>query len=232
MRFAFLLLFFVLPPAAFVGAQPFRCSPIATAQNYKIPLSRVSRPTAPLIGKGSTTQMTLLSEDEAAQIQKWAAQHPEIPWRHAEFGCNVRAYKLNRLLEDQGIVSAKIFAEVAKTESKDRLYVVNPYVDAQKTETVFHVAAVIMVKNKKGLAQPYIIDATMFPDRMVTLEEWVQTLKKHKPTMNVETFFANRFQLTSDNPNLQNYPEMYEQNVKMNLEKMMPVHQQRLKSTR
>lgn len=180
--------------------------------------------TATLYSKDNNQKISLsvLSEDDAANIFNDLASRDDIPFGYPMDGCYARAHKMVRIMEDQGIIAGKAFVEG------------NLFIDTKFGEVgwSYHVAPVILVKTG-GKIQPYILDPSMF-NKPVPYDTWKsKMLEKKKATFDRE-YFTNRFAYDPDDRNVKYTDYQDEQlqdmnNTNRNFNRMLFMYNQQMK---
>lgn len=128
--------------------------------------------------------LTVVSEEKARELFDMLRTQPDIPFLYPQDGCYSRAHRMARLLEDRGIISAKIFVTGNLQIETDR----SPegYVGWN-----WHVAPAILVR-KNGVVIPMVIDPAIF-STPVTVSEWTGAQTKHQYARIDSVYLANRF---------------------------------------
>lgn len=127
---------------------------------------------------------SILSVEKAQKIFNELATRPEIPFQYPEDGCYARAHRMCQLMEEQGIISEKIFADGnlrVETDSSPDGFV----------EWAWHVAPVVMVA-KDGKPTPMVFDPSLF-DHPVTINDWIEHMTGTPKTQVNTKYFTTRF---------------------------------------
>lgn len=141
-----------------------------------------------------------VSPEKAKQIFDQMACESGIPFDFVMNGCESRAHKMARILEEQGI-------HVGKTFITGDLKVSSAKHPNEPLLFKYHVAPIIWVKEKDGSHHQYVIDPSLF-NGPVRVEAWRKRLSMNAES-NVKTFNTNRFQL---GPNERPVAEWLEEN--------------------
>jgi hypothetical protein len=149
---------------------------------------------------------TILSRDEANKVFSQLSHIQTIPFDYVEEGCPARAMAMSRVLDEEGITSARVFAnapyhfKVSWTLQSKRVSDDLIRVDTKKSkkgyvEWVFHTAIVVYVDDGKTII-PMVLDPSLF-DRPVSVENWKGIMKTTKPN-DIEIHFHKRFDYFQD----------------------------------
>lgn len=120
----------------------------------------------------------VVSEAEAQMLFNRALEMNDIAWGFKEDGCYARAHLMARRFEEMGF-------DVDKAWIKGNLVVETP---DKKIEWNFHVAPVVYVRDKNGVAKPWIIDPSMM-EKAAPLEEWTGRMTSKSPGGTVRTTY-------------------------------------------
>jgi hypothetical protein len=149
---------------------------------------------------------TVLKSDEANKVFSQLALIQAIPFDYVEEGCYARAMAMSRVLDEEGITSARIFANAPyhfkvnwrleyKRIADDLIRVDTKKSKKGYVEWVFHTAPVVYVDNGKTIV-PMVFDPSLF-DRPVTVEAWKGIMKTTHPN-DLEIHFHKRFDYFQD----------------------------------
>ena len=129
-------------------------------------------------GINSHSVPRVVSEAEAQELFKKAQGMDDIAWGFKEDGCYARAHLMARRFEEMGY-------DVDKAWIKGDLVV---QAGDKKIEWNFHVAPVVYVRDKNGIAKPWIIDPSMM-ERAAPLEDWTGRMTSKSPGGTVRTTY-------------------------------------------
>ena len=152
----------------------------------QFPDRSVSKGTA-IDANGKTIDISVVSEGYVRELFDEMAAQKHIPFGYPEDGCHARAHEMTRLLEDKGIIAAKVFVEGdlrVDTENSPKGYV----------SWWFHVAPILKVK-KDGKEEVYVIDPSIFSEA-VPLQEWLAIQTSHEDGRQDEVYKTRRFNYT------------------------------------
>lgn len=137
---------------------------------------------------GKTFSVSVLSEVDAKKIFNKLATQKHIAYKYTQDGCNPRAHEMARIMDNEGIVSGKMFAE-------GRLVV-----PGSPSATYFHVAPFILV-NRNGKIQQMVLDPSVFKEP-VSVDKWSKSLTQAKDTKLVTVYATKRFNYVPADKNL------------------------------
>lgn len=129
-------------------------------------------------------EATVLSEADAQMVYRELKNDRFIAWDGGKNFCNARAHEAARVMNMNGIQSAKIFVSHVNENDKLRMSwtVAGKY--PTSTEWDYHVAAVVLVKGADGKLTPYALDPSTQP-KAVPVETWIGKMIAHKPNMEI-----------------------------------------------
>lgn len=137
--------------------------------------------------RGEDINVSLVSESLAQELFDKVAKKEHIPFGYPEDGCYARAHEMARILEKEGVITAKAFIEGdlrVETSNSPKGYV----------EWWYHVAPIIQVE-VDGKQQPYVIDPSIF-DKPVPIEQWYEVQTSHERGRKDNTYITRRFNYT------------------------------------
>lgn len=105
-----------------------------------------------------------LSLEEAESIFRHVVAMKDIPWAYQKDGCYARAHLVCARLKNLGYDVGKIWVKAHLKDPK-----------AQDTNWHYHVAPMIFV-SIDGAEEARIIDPTLNPEKLLTIEEWLSAL--------------------------------------------------------
>jgi hypothetical protein len=172
-------LFLVLPPA--LVAVPPPEAPV-----------RAERPTQDLFvpQTGQHLALSVLEPDEAQELFKELAGRRDIPHRYLADGNYARAHKMVWILEDQGVVAAKVWAT-------GEFYLDWAFGEAGLR---YHVAPLVYVRGAGRVAVLRVLDPSLF-DQPVTYQVWKAKLLAKAASKLEGGFFTSRFAYDPDERN-------------------------------
>jgi hypothetical protein len=127
-----------------------------------------------------------LSADEAAAVFAELASLDYIPFDYPVDGCFARAHEMSRVMQEQGIASAKVF----NYEAPNRLRV--PGTEFGNIEWGYHVAPIVNVTGSDGVTREMVFDPSLNRDRPMTIEEW-QTASGGPAGQRIETTSSDTY---------------------------------------
>lgn len=135
--------------------------------------------------------LSKIDEKSLQKVFKIIANNEDIPFAYIVDGCYARSHAIARLLDQEQIISGKIFIEG------------DLYFQSKKFDTEigwsYHVANIVLL-SKNGKEIPMVIDPAIKSAPM-TIEEWKGFFLKNKKTKIKEMYFQNRFAYDSDDKN-------------------------------
>lgn len=171
-----------------------------------------------------TLIVSVLSYDELDKIFKMLASQEYIPFKYPEDGCYARAHEMSRILEEKGIITAKVFIEGnlrVETTNSPKGYV----------EWWYHVAPVVKVK-EAGKEAIYVIDPSIF-NKPMPVEKWFEIQTSHDPNAvnSKETYYNERFhyQPMDKNTNMSEFRKEDLEDVKDTMKRYMLIQEDRIK---
>lgn len=152
-----------------------QCSlPIVETRDFKT-LSK-KRPEKTVLDRdGQKQSLSVLSVEEARQIQAYISGQDRLAFGFTESGCVQRAAEIHRILTTQGISSGIIQAFDDSFGGDEGIRVESPPAPAG-TVWKFHTAATIAVA-EKGKTVVKVLDPGLSP-RLLTQSEWLSELQK------------------------------------------------------
>lgn len=135
---------------------------------------------------GNPCVVSEISYEYLVELFKKIAARKDIPFKYPEDGCYARAHEMAMMLEDEGVIAAKVFIE-------GDLKVVTANSPKGYVEWWYHVAPVVKVMSA-GKEVVYVIDPSIY-DRPVPVDEWFAIQTKESKTSKV-TYFNERFHYT------------------------------------
>lgn len=127
------------------------------------------------------TGLTPITLDRAQALFAEVSQNPEIPFSYPD-GCYAKAQKISMLLDEEGVVSAKLFVEG---------HIFHRDLKWGEQFWLFHVATAVQVDGPDGPSF-YLLDPYLAP-RLLSVEEWLKLLQKDRRTQLKKVYFASRF---------------------------------------
>lgn len=135
-------------------------------------------------GTNERIQATVLSPERADELFRKIALSKEISFKVNFSFCNARAHKMAQILENEGVISAKVFIS-------GNLRALTKYDADGFVEWGWHTATAIDVRlNNKDIVM--VIDPALF-SRPVTVEEWSKAMTSLPGTSKDKLYFTNRF---------------------------------------
>ncbi|MBY0413349.1 MAG: hypothetical protein K2Q18_04260 [Bdellovibrionales bacterium] len=128
-----------------------------------------------------TITLSIISSEKATSLFKTLKEDHINSFNLNEEGCFARAHRMAQMLDEEGVLSGKIFAEGSipfKGKNIEGFW-------------SYHTASVILVR-KKGKIIPTVIDPVLF-DKPVSVDEWKKKLLKHPKAKIDRTFYTKRF---------------------------------------
>ncbi|MBT3235280.1 MAG: hypothetical protein HN353_04960 [Bdellovibrionales bacterium] len=179
---------------------------------------------------GKEIEITVVTLDHADQLFHQMATQKHIPFAYPEDGCYARAHEMSRLLEQQGIITGKVFIEGnlrVETSNSPKGYV----------EWWYHVAPIIKVKGDgEGRDQVYVIDPSIF-NRPVPVEEWYDIQTLHADGARDEVYQTRRFNYSPSTKSheMKDYNQDDVENMEKTMQdnlKLQHIRQQREQNTK
>lgn len=141
-----------------------------------------------LRAKGATSLRGAVPLAEAERLFQGAAS-ADIPWSFVADGCFFRAHTVAKMLEDQGVMSEKLWAI---TKGGDLI------IDKDKSRNgysvvVNHVATCVHVERPDGTRARMVIDPSV-ADRLLTEDEWLANMRSATGT-GIEALVMPRFMM-------------------------------------
>lgn len=153
--------------------------------------------------------LSVLTEEKAQEVFNKLASRSDIPFNYAKDGCFARAHKMAMLMDDEKIISGKVFLQ-------------GKFYAQSKSGPVFwtyHVTPVVLV-NMNGKNEVYVMDPSIF-DKPVPLAELKKGLSRSPRSLFLEEYFTNRFSydLNDKDKELANYSDASVSSMNSELEK-------------
>jgi hypothetical protein len=177
-------------------------------------------------GQGEEINVSGISMEYANQLYQELATSNEIQFNFPEVGCEARAHKMTKILEEKGVIAAKVFIQGSKDDETALQY----KTDLSPTGHInweFHVAPILKVKtgkkikievkdgwfSNKEIEVDQYIDMVFDPSTAsgpIPLKLWRNNLLQHKKDKSIHTFYTRRFNYR---PNEKyNTPTKYDEN--------------------
>ncbi len=135
--------------------------------------------------KGRVMNVNIVTPEHAIELFNKMKNQPQIPFDYPADGCYARAHEMSMLLEKEGVITGKAFIEGdlrVETPSSTKGYV----------EWRYHVAPMLVVKERENSYKIYIIDPSIF-DKPVPVEEWQKIQTKHFSGRMEKNYYTKRF---------------------------------------
>lgn len=162
-------------------------------------------------------ELTVVTEDEAQDLFKTLAQRDDLPYDYVLDGNYSRAHKMNRILDDQAIISGKVFLTGEfylrirdKSVEKWLKNSEKPYEAAGYAGLSYVVAPIILVEENKTIST-YVIDPSFF-DKAVPYATWKQKMLSHSKSKLEHEYFTTRFCYDLDDVS-KNLPDYIDENL-------------------
>jgi hypothetical protein len=168
---------------------------------------------------GKEFEVSMISYEYLEEVFKNLASQKHIPFRYPEDGCYARAHEMSSIMEQQKIISGKVFIEGSlrvETTNSPKGYV----------EWWYHVAPIVKVKKGKE-ELVYVLDPSLF-DKPVPVEEWYKIQTKHQnPPKEDKKYYTTRFHYQPNDGEKTTYTDDDKQDVKQTMETYLKVQQER-----
>ena len=133
-----------------------------------------------------------LSEADAAVVFAELASLQYIPFDYPVDGCFARAHEMSRIMQEQGIASAKVFNYAAPTSLSV------PGTEFGNITWGYHVAPIVNVTGTDGVTRQMVFDPSLNRDRPMTIEEW-QTASGGPAGQRIETTSSDTYYYRPEN---------------------------------
>ena len=148
----------------------------ATENTENLETSIITSPT-----NKQSVEISVVSLEKATELFEKLSARKDIPFSYAKDGCFSRAHKMAMILDEDKIISGKVFI-------RGRLYAQTISGPAFWT---YHVAPVILVRIDDKII-PYVIDPST-DTKINTLKKWRDDLKRSPKSLIVSENYTNRF---------------------------------------
>ncbi len=152
-----------------------------TGEVYKKPVRGIASVNPPL-------EVTIVSAEKAKEIFKWIKESESL--RQTEsIGVEdrwARVHKITQLLEQDGILAAKIFLRSKNSQFKVKT------ADQSIKEWSYHVAPILLQKNKNGENKILVLDSYLFSEP-VSVGTWRDQQMMFVTPADAETLYRPRF---------------------------------------
>ena len=185
--------------------------------------TRLCYPVSDFSDKGDPcVEASVLTPQELSKAFDFLAKIHEIPYDYPEDGCYARALEMARILERDGILSAKVIIEVPHTTTVNAstgktefhstdgkiLYAATKNSPKGYVEWIWHIAPVVYLNDGNQLT-PMILDPSLF-EHPVTVDEWktvMVTKERPKATLSFHSRFRYGLTETMDDCKQKDYVE-------------------------
>jgi hypothetical protein len=169
---------------------------------------------------GKSFKISLLTEEQAAQIFKDMAEQKNIPFCYPEDGCYARAHKMTQLMEKKGFIAGKVFLEgdlKVETKNSPKGFV----------EWWYHVAPLVAVKQGKKV-ELLVIDPSLVKGPL-KLDDWINLQTSHLGGKKDSLYHTPRFNYTPSDKNQQrkDYDNDDKEDTQKTLERYLKIQKER-----
>lgn len=135
-------------------------------------------------------EVSLLSQIEVDKAFTALSSLSYIPFSYPDSGCYARAHEMGLLLDQRGIISAKIFLfGDLKVKTKNH--------PKGEVNWLYHVAPIVRQKISESESVVMVLDPSLF-NRAVTINEWQKIQTLHAPTQSLRVVYTKRFTFKPD----------------------------------
>lgn len=131
--------------------------------------------------------VSVVDPEYVQKLFEKVAKDDKIPYKFADNGCYARAHQIARTLEASGVITGKYFLG-----AHEKFKVKVPGHIRGEVEWDYHVASLVMVREKNGTDVPYIIDPSLFT-KAVPVKEWIAKISGGDKKNINESFATARY---------------------------------------